>query len=198
MNLLPFEEDIILENDLVMLRPLTPEDFQHLLPFALNEPTLWQFSLLDAGSKENMQKYLTIALAKRELLDSYPFIVFDKVKNKYAGSTRFYDYQKLHNTVQLGFTWYGKEFQGTHVNKNCKYLLLEYAFEILEIERVEFRADNNNSLSIAAMKSIGCTFEGILRSNCAAHKDGRRDSIIMSILKEEWIGQKKAILRAKI
>jgi RimJ/RimL family protein N-acetyltransferase len=198
MNLLPFEKDIILENDYVLLRPLTGEDLQHLLPFAINEPTLWQFSLLDASSKENMQKYLTIALAKRQDEDSYPFIIFDKIKNKYAGSTRFYDYQKSHNTVQLGFTWYGKEFQGTHINKNCKYLLLEYAFEKLEIERLEFRADNNNIKSIAAMKSIGCTFEGILRSNCAAHKDGRRDSIIFSILKDEWLTEKKALLNAKI
>ena len=198
MNLLPFEKDIILENDYVLLRPMSAEDIQHLMLFATNEPTLWKFSLLDAGSKENMQKYLTIALAKRASQDSYPFIVFDKIKNKYAGSTRFYDYQKSHNTVQLGFTWYGKEFQRTHVNRNCKYLLLKYAFEDLKIERVEFRADNNNTKSIAAMKSIGCTFEGILRSNCAAHDAGRRDSIIHSILREEWLTEKKALLKSKL
>lgn len=198
MNLLPFEKDIILENDHVLLRPMSADDIQYLMPFATNEPTLWKFSLLDAGSKENMQKYLTIALAKRASQDSYPFIVFDKIKNKYAGSTRFYDYQKSHNTVQLGFTWYGKEFQRTHVNRNCKYLLLKYAFEDLKIERVEFRADNNNTKSIAAMKSIGCTFEGILRSNCAAHDAGRRDSIIHSILREEWLTEKKALLKSKL
>ena len=59
--------------------------------------------------------------------------------------------------MQLGYTWYGKEFQGTGLNKHCKYLLLEFAFEKMQVERVEFRADANNEKSIAAMKSIGCT-----------------------------------------
>ena len=198
MKLLPFDEDIVLENDVVKLRPLNEDDYPHLLHFAINEPNLWEYSLMRADGEENMRNYLTTALSKRAMKDSYPFIVFDKSTNKYAGSTRFYDYQKVHNTVQLGFTWYGKEFQGTKVNKNCKFLILQYAFENLQVERVEFRADNNNIRSIAAMKSIGCTVEGVLRSNCAAHANGRRDSIISSILKDEWLGSIKAKLQSKL
>lgn len=198
MKTLPFDDEIILENDTVKLRPLVGEDYPTLLQFALDEPTLWDYSLMPAHGRENMYNYLTSALSKRAMKDSYPFIVFDKTTNTYAGSTRFYDYQKVHNTVQLGFTWYGKEFQGTHVNKNCKFLMLEYAFETLGVERVELRADNNNARSIAAMKSIGCTVEGILRSNCAAHKNGRRDSIILSILKDEWFEDKKVKLKEKL
>ncbi|MEM9548127.1 MAG: GNAT family protein [Bacteroidota bacterium] len=198
MKLLPFDDEIILENETVLLRPLVGEDYSTLLHFAINEPTLWDYSHMPGNGKENMYNYLTTALSKRAMKDSYPFIVFDKITQKYAGSTRFYDYQKVHNTVQLGYTWYGKEFQGTHVNKNCKYLMLEYAFEELQVERVEFRADNKNSRSIAAMKSIGCTVEGVLRNNCAAHKNGRRDSIILSILKEEWFENRKAQLHSKL
>lgn len=198
MKLLPFDEGIILENDAVLLRPLAIDDYEILVQFALNEPDLWEYSLMRADGKEKMYNYLNTALSKRAKKDSYPFIVYDKSSQKYAGSTRFYDYQEKHNTVQLGFTWYGKDFQGTGVNKNCKYLLLEYAFENLGVERVEFRADNNNARSIAAMKSIGCTVEGVLRSNCAAHRNGRRDSIILSILKEEWYSEKKELLKAKI
>ena len=198
MTTLPFDEEIILENDNVLLRPLVGEDYSTLLEFAMNEPTLWQYSLSDASGRENMYNYLTTALSNRAKRDSYPFIVFDKASNKYAGSTRFYDYQKTHNTVQLGFTWYGKEFQGTKVNKNCKYLMLEYAFEHLQVERVEFRADNKNARSIAAMKSIGCTVEGVLRRKCAAHKNGRRDSIILSILNDEWFAEKKTLLQSKL
>lgn len=198
MTLLPFEEEIILENDKVLLRPLVREDYSTLLHFAINEPNLWDYSLMRADGKENMHNYLTNALSKRASKDSYPFIVFDKKTNKYAGSTRFYDYQKMHNTVQLGFTWYGKDFQGTKVNKNCKFLLLQYAFEHLQVERLEFRADNSNKRSIAAMKSIGCTLEGVLRSNCTAHKNGRRDSAILSILKDEWHSGKKSILQSKL
>ena len=198
MKLLPFGEEIILQNDRVLLRPLEENDIENLLQFALNEPDLWKYSLMQGGGKENMQNYLSHALSKKEDKDSYPFIVFDKKSQKYAGSTRFYDYQKNHNTVQLGFTWYGKAFQGTGLNKNCKLLLLQYAFEELEVERVEFRADNNNKRSIAAMKSIGCIEEGVLRSNCAAHGNSRRDSIVLSILKDEWSSGVKERLIQKI
>ena len=75
--------------------------------------------------------------------------------------------------------------------------MLEFAFETLELDRVEFRADATNERSIAAMKSIGCTVEGILRNNCAAPK-GRRDSIVLSILKDEWFGGVKEKLKSKI
>ena len=181
-----FSNDYILENDNVLLRPLKEEDFDHLSSFSIQEPSLWDYSLIPADGIENLRVYINKALEDKRLKTSYPFIVFDKRTNKYAGSTRFYDIQKEHNTCQLGFTWYGKDFQGTGLNKNCKYLLLEFAFEIMGVDRVEFRADNNNIRSIAAMKSIGCVEEGILRSNCAS-PDGRRDSIILSILKDEWI-----------
>jgi RimJ/RimL family protein N-acetyltransferase len=100
--------------------------------------------------------------------------------------------------LQLGYTWYGKEFQGTGLNKHCKYLLLEFAFEKMQVERVEFRADANNEKSIAAMKSIGCTVEGILRKNVKKPEGGRRDSIILSILKDEWNQQVKQNLKNKL
>ena len=182
-----FQKDIILENDMVLLRPMKAEDFDNLLPFSIQEPTLWEYSLQPANGPENLKAYMDVALAKKQKHDSYPFIIFDKRTHEYAGSTRFYAFQKTHNTVQLGYTWYGKKFQGTGLNKNCKYLLLSYAFDQLNMDRVEFRADNNNARSIAAMKSLGCTIEGVLRSNCAS-ETGRRDSIILSILKDEWYG----------
>lgn len=192
-----FNTTIILENERVLLRPLVKEDFEYLLPFSLNEPTLWDYSLVPANGKENLEKYIQKALTDKANQTAYPFIVFDKKSGTYAGSTRFYDYQAHHQTTQLGYTWYGKDFQGTGLNKNCKYLLLKYAFETLKLERVELRADNNNKRSIAAMKSIGCTIEGILRQNCAS-PTGRRDSIILSILKSEWFGGVKEKLILKI
>ena len=185
MSTLNFDVDIILENEVALLRPLTMEDLIHLLPFGMKEQSLWMYSLTPANGKENMLNYFKAAFEEKQAQRSYPFIVYDKRKQAYAGSTRFYDYQKRHNTIQLGYTWYGKDFQGTGLNKNCKYLMLEFAFEKLKLDRVEFRADNNNERSIAAMKSLGCTVEGVLRSNCAA-ATGRRDSIILSILKNEW------------
>jgi len=192
-----FEAAYIIENDRVLIRPLVKEDISHLLPFSLNEPELWTYSLVPAHGEENLKKYMELALAKREQHDSYPFIVYDKKTQQYAGSTRFYDIQIQHNTVQLGYTWFGKAFQGTGLNKHCKYLLLKFAFETLGVDRVEFRADNNNKRSIAAMQSIGCTVEGVLRSNCKAI-NGRRDSIVLSILKDEWFANVKSLLLSKM
>jgi RimJ/RimL family protein N-acetyltransferase len=144
-----FTSNIKLENDKVLLRPLSYDDFNVLSGFSLNEPELWTYSLIPANGIENLKEYIALALEDRRNEKSYPFLVIDKTSNKVAGSTRFYDYQPKHNTVQLGFTWYGKEFQGTGLNKNCKHLMLKYAFNHLGLDRVEFRADHNNKRSIA-------------------------------------------------
>ena len=158
-------EEYILEDDRVLIRPLKLEDYEDLLPMALHEPGLWKYSLITAAGEEGLANYLEVAMEGRTTGKEYPFIVYDKLKKEYAGSTRFYDINLPFKTLQLGYTWYGKNFQGTGLNKHCKFLLLSFAFEDLGMERVEFRADNNNERSIAAMKSIGCKVEGVLRSH---------------------------------
>lgn len=188
----------ILENERVSLRPLIEEDMKHLLPFAMNEPTLWQYSLISAAGTEGMNNYIQKALTGKSLGSEYPFIVFDKEVNKYAGTTRFYDIQRAADALQLGFTWYGSAFQGTGLNRHCKYLMLDFAFDTVGVQRVEFRADNRNQRSIAAMKSIGCVEEGVLRSNVYSGNGDRRDSIILSILKDEWYESKKQHLLTKL
>jgi RimJ/RimL family protein N-acetyltransferase len=190
--------DVILENEAVQLRPLTMEDLPLLLPFALQEPELWKYSTVEAAGEAHLAAYMRQALDARKAGKEYPFIVFDKRQQAYAGSTRFYDIQPVHKTLQLGYTWYGKRFQGTGLNKHCKYLLLQYAFETLGVERVEFRADANNEKSIAAMKSIGCTVEGILRSNLLRPDGTRRNSIVLSILRHEWSAHVKEQLQKKL
>lgn len=198
--ILPFDfsADYILEDEAAMLRPLTQSDYELLLPFALQEPDIWKYSLIPASGAENLQQYITSALNAREEKREYPFIVFDKKQQKYAGSTRFYDIQLPNQTLQLGYTWYGKSFQGTGLNKHCKFLLLDFAFGQLEMERVEFRADYNNKRSIAAMQSLGCTIEGVLRNHMPLTDGSRRNSIILSILKDEWDNTIKFNLRQKL
>ena len=178
--------DYILENEKVLLRPITINDYENLLPFALNETELWKFSLVPADGAERMKAYIENAIAQRALGKEYAFIVFDKTTNKYAGSTRFYDIQNVHKMMQLGYTWYGKDYQGSGLNKNCKYLLLQFAFEKVGMNRVEFRADNNNERSKAAMLSIGCVEEGVLRNHMITDSGVNRSSIILSILRGEW------------
>jgi len=191
-------DGLILEDDFVLLRPLQEADIDNLLPFSINEPDLWNYSLIRANGKENLQNYIDIALKAKANRTEFPFIVFDKKIGKYAGSTRFYDINLPFKTLQLGYTWYGKDFQNTKLNKHCKYLLLEFAFERLLMERVEFRADNNNERSIAAMKSIGCKVDGVLRSNMPTADGARRNSIVLSILREEWFDNVKENLKTKL
>ena len=193
-----FNKNYVLEDDTTLLRPLEREDFIYLLPFALHEPELWKYSLISAAGEEGLQAYIDTALQARKEGKEYAFIVFDKRTNQYAGSTRFYDIQLAFKTWQLGYTWYGRRFQGTGLNKHCKFLLLSFAFEKAGMERVEFRADNNNERSVAAMKSIGCRVDGILRSNMPKREGGRRDSIVLSILKDEWFGEVKEKLKEKL
>ncbi|KQB37606.1 GNAT family N-acetyltransferase [Flavobacterium aquidurense] len=199
MNTFNFSDNIILEDDLVLLRSLQESDVDNLLEISINEPETWKYSLVGANGKENLIKYIQSAIKAREDKRELPFIVFDKKTQKYAGSTRFYDIQLDYKTLQLGYTWYGSVFRGTGLNKHCKFLLLQFAFETLEMERIEFRADNNNERSIAAMKSIGCKVEGVLRSHMpTANSEVRRDSIVLSILKNEWFNEVKENLKQKL
>lgn len=192
MNCLPLMQifntnaDYTLEDARVILRPLCREDFSHLLSFALEEPAIWTYSLVSAAGRQGMNAYIEKALSDRDAGIAYPFIVFDKAQQAYAGSTRYYDIQLLQKNLQLGYTWYGSAFQGTGINVHCKYLMLSFAFDTIGMERVEFRADARNARSVAAMKKIGCVEEGTLRQHYFLEDGSRRDSIILSILKKEW------------
>ena len=191
-------DNYILEDDKVMLRPLVASDLELLMPFAINEPDTWRYSQTSARCEKGMQAYVSTALINKATGNEYPFIVFDKTSGECAGSTRFYDIQPQNNMLQLGYTWYGEKFRGTGLNKHCKFLLLQFAFEDLNMYRVEFRADARNDRSIAAMKSIGCKPEGILRSHMWLEDGTRRDSIVLSILKEEWENGVKENLKKRL
>ena len=120
-----FNQDILLENERALLRPLQESDIIHLSPFAIHEPEIWTYSLVNAGSEAGMQEYISQALLGKVQKKEYPFIVFDKKIESYAGSTRFYDIRLESGCLQLGFTWYGKKYQGSGLNKHCKFLMLE-------------------------------------------------------------------------
>lgn len=186
--------NLILENERVLLRPLLPEDAVLLAPYVKEEPALWKYALTPIQTEQDLEQYIVAANDARQMGSAYPFIVFDKVQNKYVGSTRFYDIQENFKTTQLGYTWYSETVWGTGLNDHCKFLLLSYAFETIGFERVEFRADNRNKRSIAAMKKMGCTEEGILRNHLPTSDGSRRDSIVLSILKEEWPSIKAGFL----
>ncbi|MFD2147337.1 GNAT family N-acetyltransferase [Mucilaginibacter antarcticus] len=108
-----FDKDAnyILEDDKVLLRPLQADDLQHFIPFALNEPDTWQYSLKSAAGEEAMRTYVNEAVTARQAGKEYAFIVYDKTTGQYAGCTRYYDIQPAYKTLQLGYTWYGETFR---------------------------------------------------------------------------------------
>ena len=192
-----FTKEIILENERVLLRPLQLSDGSLLAHYVNKEPDLWQYSLAAIHNSADLENYIQTAIEAREHKTAYAFIVFDKLLNEYVGCTRFYDMQLAFQTTQIGYTWFSKKCWGTKLNENCKYLLLEFAFDQMGFERVEFRADNNKR-SIAAMQKIGCTIEGVLRNHLPMPNGKRRDSIVLSILKEDWNVSLKQALAAQL
>ncbi|HSU50434.1 MAG TPA: hypothetical protein VLJ41_07585, partial [Segetibacter sp.] len=107
MTHIDINNDYIIENDKVLLRPLRMSDLSNLMKYSIEESELWNYSLLTAAGAENLKKYIYAAEKGRSEQKEYPFIVFDKTRNEYAGSTRFYDIQPAYQTLQLGYTWYG-------------------------------------------------------------------------------------------
>ena len=198
VNHFDFIQEYSLENERVILRPLAIKDFSLLEKYVTAEPDLWQYSLVSIKHSQDLEKYIQDAVEARNQKTAYPFIVFDKLTQTYVCVTRFYDIQLTNNTTQLGYTWYSKKVWGTGLNQHCKFLLLEFALDKMGFERIEFRADNNNKRSIAAMQKIGCTVEGILRNHLPLPNGTRRDSIVLSILKEEWTAKLKQNLQAQL
>lgn len=196
--IIDFTKDFVLETTRVRLIPIQREHITHLLPLALNEPELWKFALDDLTSESKLKNYIEAALQQRCNKQGYAFIVFDKETQEYVGSTRLYEIDLKNRNCAIGFTWYRQESQGTGINKHCKYLLFELAFELWHMERIQFRADKDNLHSINAIKSLGCQEEGILRSERYKPNGERRDSIILSILKQEWHLFAKNRLQQKI
>ena len=191
----PFEREVTLENQVAQLRPLEISDVTNLLKVAQEDERLLQFSPAPIHSEELLTTYIENAINDRLNKNRYPFIIFDKKKNGYAGSTSFLNISNIDKRLEIGSTWIGNYFQKTGLNRNCKYLLLCFAFDELRAERVEFKTDERNKNSRNAIEKIGGQFEGILRSHTVMHDGYRRNTVYYSILKDEWTNLKADFLK---
>ena len=192
----PFDEEIILENSFVLLRTLKIADVDNLLTIATSDKDLLQFSPMPVYTKELLRRYIENSINGREGKTRYSFSLFDKIKNAYAGSTSFLNISNADSRLEIGATWIGKEFQKTGVNRNCKYLMLAFAFDELKAERVEFKTDERNTASRTAIEKIGGQYEGLLRSHTLLSDGFRRNTICYSILRNEWEATKDNFLRS--
>ncbi|MEH6592922.1 MAG: GNAT family protein [Halioglobus sp.] len=122
-----------------------------------------------------------------------PFAIVETGKNKAVGSTRFLNIRNEHRSLEIGWTWLGKEWQRTAVNTEVKSLLLAHAFERLGCVRVEFKTDGRNLRSQRALERIGATREGVLRNHMIVQSNFVRDSVYFSVLDREWLEVKERL-----
>ena len=192
-----FDDEIILENERALIRPLLITDFESLLPVATADKTLLQFSPTPNYTPELLDGYIQKALEERKIKFRYPLLIFDKEKKLVAGSSSFANVSNIDQRLEIGWTWIGRELQQTGLNRNCKFLMLQFAFEKLNFVRVEFRIDERNTASRNAIEKIGGKLEGILRSHILMPDGFRRSTCYYSLLKEEWPEIKEQLISSR-
>ncbi len=180
-----FDTDIILENERVRLEPLKEHHFDLLDPIA-QQKEIWSFTLAKINNSADFRKYFDEAMGEKSSGLAYPFAIFDKQKNRYAGSTRFGNISLPHKRLEIGWTWYHPELQRTGLNRQCKFLLLGYCFEELGLNRVELKTSHLNQKSQTAMRKIGAKEEGTFRNHFINEDGSIRHSVFFSFIKEEW------------
>lgn len=193
-----WQTPVTLTGHIVRLEPLTETHIPGLAEVG-NDERIWQLMLYGTiQTEEEMRAWVRDILSRQAAGTDLPFAVIHIASGSVGGATRFMEMRPEHRGLEIGGTWYGIEFQRTAVNTECKYLLLQYAFEILNCVRVQFKADARNERSIRAIERIGATREGILRNHYILKDGTLRDSVYFSILDREWPGVKgrlQAMLR---
>lgn len=174
-----------LENQRVKLSLLDLSNYKQLMDVA-QQDNLVYYSPSIINTPEHLKNYVQTAVDGYYHKTTMPFIVYDKQTNTYAGSTRFGLISWKNKVLHIGWTWIGHEFQGTGLNANMKFLMLQYAFETLEFDKVEFRIDERNVKSRRAVEKLGATLEGILRKDTLMGDGFKRSTCCYGILKEEW------------
>jgi RimJ/RimL family protein N-acetyltransferase len=133
-----------------------------------------------------LRNYISAALNRQADGVALPFAVVAREAGRAVGSTRYGNIDRSHRRVEIGWTWYGRAWQRTAVNTECKYLLLRHAFETLGCIRVEFKTDALNERSRKAILRIGATQEGIFRKHMVLPSGRIRDTVYFSITNDEW------------
>lgn len=183
------EKEIVLESESVRLSPLTLENYPFLQPIAFQEK-LVQYSPSNIYTPEALKNYVAVALDLEKQQRAKPFIIFDKKTGTYAGSTRFMNIDQPNKVLEIGSTWIGREHQGTGLNTQMKHLMLDYVFNKMQFEKVEFRIDERNVASRKAVEKLGAVLEGVLRKNVYLLDGFKRNTCCYGILKEDWLTKK--------
>ena len=144
---------------------------------------LWKLRITSVPAPDETRSYIETALGMR---DRFAFAVLDADNHTVLGTTSYHDIVPTLRRVEIGYTWYAKRCQRTHVNTTCKLLLLKHAFETLACHVVGWRTDNFNLASQRAIERLGARKDGVIRGH-ALRRDGTiRDTVMYSLTKGEW------------
>jgi RimJ/RimL family protein N-acetyltransferase len=177
---------VTLRGKYVRLEPLTEGHIPGLAAVGCND-RIWK--LMRYGlirTEQDMGTWVRHLLEGQAAGTDLPFAVIQLASERVAGATRYMEIDPNHRGLEIGGTWYGLEFQHTAINTESKYLLLQYAFEVLGAIRVQFKTDLRNERSQRAIERIGAKREGILRNQMILPDGVRRDSVYYSIIDIEW------------
>lgn len=179
-----FSTELILENESILLRPLSIDDIDKIESISYDE-ALGEFGAR-VKNRDDLMDYFKFCLNSKKEKELYPLIIIRKEDNSPIGLTMFGNLSFQNKRLEIGWTWIGKKFQGTGINAICKELLLEYCFNTLNLRRVEFKIDIKNLKSQKAIEKIGAIKEGLLRNYNIQSYGESEGTYVYSILKEEW------------
>lgn len=182
---MPLLVPLHLEDDYVVLEPLTL-DHAPALEAAAADGELWNLWFTSAPTPGEATAYIVKALAGHAAGHMLPFAIREKSTGEIIGTTRFYDFTAELPRIAIGYTWYAKRWQKSHVNTACKRLLLKHAFESLDCVAVEFHTDGRNLDSQRAIERLGAHRDGVLRAHKRRPDGTLRDTVCYSIIASEW------------
>lgn len=184
---------VVLQGSYVRLEPLREDHIPGLTEIGAGQD-FWNFMLYgDIKSEVDMRNWVLDIMERGKKGGDLPFAVIHLASGRVAGATRYLNIMPNDRGLEIGGTWYGKDFQRTEVNTECKYLLLKHAFEDLKCIRVQLKTDSFNVRSQKAIERIGAVKEGVLRNHMIL-PDGRiRHSVFYSVIDSEWEDVKKRL-----
>ena len=147
---------------------------------------MWIYFTSDLSERSELQNWIDTALSDMKSENRLAFTIIEKTTGNPIESSSFGNISYRDRRIEIGWTWISREFQGKGVNSLIKYLMLKYAFETIDFERVEIKTDVLNNPARKALLRIGAKEEGVLRSHTLMTHGRRRDTIYYSILRSEW------------
>ena len=187
---------ITLEAGGLRLEPLALAHAEEIVA-AASDGSLWELWFTSVPRPEEVSGYISTALAGTQAGHMLPWAVRDLASGRVVGCTRYHDIVPAIDRVEIGYTWYSRSVQRSHVNTTCKLLLLGHAFDTLGCAVVGLRTDNFNFASQRAIAELGAKRDGVIRHHMARRDGSVRDTVMFSILRTEWPDVQKH-LRARL